>query len=59
VNKVRPPVEKLKQLPPDFSVPEVAFTPQMKCRFDRLSALVKGHLTRQLLRTERVQRIIR
>lgn len=59
INKQRPPEESLKLLPENFRVPEIVFTPQMKCHFDRLSALVKGHLTRRLLKTEKVQRIIR
>ncbi len=49
----------MKELPPNFHVPDVAYTPEMKYRIDRLSAMAKGHLTRRLLQTERVQRVIR
>jgi hypothetical protein len=45
-------------LPPDYHMPEDAKTPTNNLRFERLSALIKGHLTRRLLKTGKVQQII-
>ena len=46
-------------LPSDFHVPEEVFTNErLRAGFCRFSAVIKGYLTRRLLRTDRVQRII-
>ena len=46
-------------LPSNFKVPEEVFTDErLLAGFCRFSAVVKGYLTRRLLRTDRVQRII-
>ncbi len=45
-------------LPQDYQLPDAASTPVNRYRFERLSAIVKGHLTRRLLKTERVQGIV-
>ncbi|XP_064635512.1 uncharacterized protein LOC135492795 [Lineus longissimus] len=37
----------------------MALAPEMKPKFDRISACVKGYLTRRLLRTEKVQDLIK
>ena len=45
-------------LPENYHVPEDAKTPENNMRFEKLSALIKGHLTRRLLKTAKVQNII-
>lgn len=46
-------------LPANFQVPEEVFTDErLRAGFCRFSAVIKGYLTRRLLRTDRVQRII-
>lgn len=47
------------QLPKNYELPDAAQTPEYTVRFDKLSALIKGHLTRRLLKTEKVQNIVR
>ena len=49
---------KSLKLPDDYKLPEAAKTPENNVRFGRLSALIKGHLTRRLLKSARVQSII-
>ena len=34
------------------------YSPEMQAKFDRVSAAVKGYLTRRLMRTQKVQSII-
>ncbi|CAL8090044.1 unnamed protein product [Orchesella dallaii] len=43
---------------PPIRIPTKAFDASMKPKFDRLSAAVKGYLTRRLLHTEKVQIIV-
>ncbi|KAK3090992.1 hypothetical protein FSP39_016305 [Pinctada imbricata] len=38
---------------------DLAYSPEMKRYFDRVSACVKGYLTRRLIKTEKVQEIIK
>ena len=45
-------------LPQDYHLPDAARTPENNVRFEKLSALVKGHLVRRLMKTEKVQGII-
>ena len=46
-------------LPPNFQVPPEAFTDvRLHKGFCKFSALIKGHLTRRLMKTDRIQRII-
>ena len=45
-------------LPENYELPVVAKTPENHVRFEKLSALIKGHLTRRLLKTNKVQGII-
>ena len=45
-------------LPENYHVPEDAKTPENNMRFEKLTALIKGHLTRRLLKTYKVQNII-
>ncbi len=49
----------ISTLPPDFSTPEVAFSPEMHAKFCLVTAAARGFLTRRLLRTLRVQAIIK
>ena len=46
------------KLPPNYHLPEAVRTPENNVRFEKLSALIKGHLTRRLLKTQKVQNII-
>lgn len=57
---LRSPVKQpsLPQKSGRYSIPEKALDPAMKPCFDRVSACVKGYLTRRLLKTEKVQEII-
>ena len=45
-------------LPQDYHLPDAARTPENNVRFEKLSALAKGHLIRRLMKTEKVQGII-
>ena len=45
-------------LPETYDLPVAAKTPENHVRFEKLSALIKGHLTRRLLKTGKVQGII-
>jgi len=45
-------------LPPDYHLPEATKTPEYNVRFEKLSALIKGHLVRRLMKTDKVQGII-
>ena len=46
-------------LPANFQIPPEVFTDErLQKGFCRLSAIIKGHLTRRLMKTDRVQRII-
>ena len=45
-------------LPESYDLPVAAKTPENHVRFEQLSALIKGHLTRRLLKTSKVQNII-
>ena len=58
---VRPPPPDPSSLilPTNYSIPDDAKTPENSIRFEKLSALVKGHLTRRLMRTQKVQDIIK
>ena len=42
-------------LPNDYKLPVATQTPENSVRFEKLSALIKGHLTRRLLKTAKVQ----
>ena len=54
-----PPDPSTLILPTNWNLPEEAQTPENSIRFEKLSALVKGHLTRRLMRTQKVQDIIK
>ena len=46
-------------LPSNFQIPPEVFTDEkIQKGFSKFSALIKGHLTRRLMKTDRVQRII-
>ncbi len=45
-------------LPANYQMPEAAQTPENSVRFEKLSALIKGYLTRRLLKTEKVRTIV-
>lgn len=52
-------VERCKRGRRDVMPPAQALDAEMKPKFDRLSAAVKGYLTRRLMRTEKVQAVIK
>ncbi|XP_060571470.1 transcriptional regulator ATRX-like isoform X2 [Ruditapes philippinarum] len=41
-----------------YTIPDAVFDPAMQPKFDKVSAAVKGYLTRRLLKTPKVQEII-
>ena len=53
-----PPDPATLILPTNYHLPDEAQTPENSIRFEKLSALIKGHLTRRLMKTQKVQSII-
>jgi len=47
-----------RQLPEGFAFPEEVYTDANRRRLDKLTAMAKGHLTRKLLKTDKVQSIV-
>merc|ERR1711971_1476883 len=45
-------------LPPDYHLPEATKAPEYNVRFEKLSALIKGHLVQRLMKTAKVQGVI-